>query len=64
MMALIKQDSIFYLFDSHARDSNGMPDPTGTAVVMKFENVVNLEQHLYTLSMNLHVNAFEIVTVD
>ena len=63
MMALIKQDSIFYLFDSHATDSNGMPDPTGTAVVMKFKNVVNLEQHLYSLSMNLHVNAFEIVTV-
>ena len=63
MMSLIKQDSIFYLFDSHARDSNGIPHPTGTAVVMKFKNVVNLEQHLYSLSMNLHVNAFEIVTV-
>ena len=46
MMALIKQNSICYLFDSHARYSNGMPDPTSTAVVMKFKNVVNLEQHL------------------
>jgi hypothetical protein len=27
MMALMKQADFFYLFDSHARDSNGMPDP-------------------------------------
>ncbi len=33
-MALIKQMDFFYLFDLHVRDSNGMPDPNGTAVVM------------------------------
>ena len=32
MMALVKQTDIFYLFDSHARDSCGMPDPNGTVV--------------------------------
>ena len=40
MMALIKQTDFFYLFDSHARDSSGMPDPNGTAVVMKFANIL------------------------
>ena len=40
-----------------------MPDSNGTAIVLKFETVVELEQHLYLLSMNLHVNAFEIVAV-
>ena len=31
MMALMKQSIFFYLFNSHARDSSGMPDPNGTA---------------------------------
>ncbi|CAB4020009.1 Hypothetical predicted protein [Paramuricea clavata] len=63
MMALIKQTDFFYLFDSHARDSSGMPDPNGTAVVMKFANIPGLEQYLYSLSMILHANSFEIVPV-
>ena len=63
MMALINQTDFFYLFDSHARDSNGMPDPNGTAVVMKFANILELEQYLYSLSMSLHANLFEIVPV-
>ena len=63
MMALIKQTDFFYLFDSHARDSSGMPDPNGTAVVMKFANILELEQYLYSLSMLLHANLFEIVPV-
>jgi hypothetical protein len=62
MMALMKQVDFFYLFDSHARDSNGMPDPNGT-VVMKFANILELEQYLYSLSMTLHANLFEIVPV-
>ena len=63
MMALIKQTNVFYLFDSHARDFNGMPDPNGTAVVMKFSNIVLLEQFLYCLSTELHTSLFEIVSV-
>ena len=43
MMALIKQTEFFYLIDSHARDLNGMPNPNGTAVVMKFANILELE---------------------
>ncbi|CAB4034599.1 Hypothetical predicted protein, partial [Paramuricea clavata] len=63
MMALMKQADFFYLFDSHARDSNGMPDPNGTAVVMKFANILELEQYLYSVSVTLHANLFEIVPV-
>ena len=48
-MALIKQTDFFYLFDLLARDSSGMPDPNGTAVVMKFTNIPELEQYLYYL---------------
>jgi hypothetical protein len=46
MMALIKETDNFYLFDSHARDSSGIPDPSGTAVVMTFTNIIELEQYL------------------
>ncbi len=63
MMALVKQTDNFYLFDSHARDSCGMPDPNGTAVVMKFSNIHELEQYLYSLSIELHTNIFEVVPV-
>ena len=34
MTALMKGlDSSFYLFDPHARNTNGMPDPNGTALL-------------------------------
>ncbi len=63
MMAIVKQMNDFFLFDSHARNSIGMPDPNGTAVVMKFTNILELLQYLYSLSMELHTNSFEIVPV-
>ena len=63
MMAIIKQVDTFYSFDSHARDSSGMPDPNGTAVVMRFANILDLEQYVYSLSLELHTNLYEIVPV-
>ena len=56
MMALINEIDSFYLFDSHARDFNGMPNPNGTAVVMKFTNIIGLEQYLCSVSLKLHTN--------
>ena len=38
-----------------------MPDPNGTAVVMKFKNILDSEQYLYSVSTELHTNLFEIV---
>ena len=63
MMALIKHVECFYLIDSHARNCLGMPDPNGTAIVMQFANILDLEQYLYALSEALHSNLFEIVPV-
>ena len=63
MMALIKHMECFYLIDSHARNCLGMPDPNGTAIVMQFANILDLEQYLYALSEALHSNLFEIVPV-
>ena len=63
MVALIKYIDAFFLIESHARNFNGMPDSNGIAVVMKFNDILDLEQHLYFLSIELHTNLFEIVPV-
>ncbi len=60
MVAIIKQTDFFYLFDSHARDMSGMPDHNGTAVMMRFTNILELEQ---CLSSELHTNSYEIVPI-
>ena len=39
MMAIIKQTNTFYSFDSHARNISGIPDPSGTAVIIRFINI-------------------------
>ena len=64
MMALIRGvDSVFYVFDSHARNCTGMLDPNGTAVVMSSANVNELEEYLHFLSSELKIYLFEIVPV-
>ena len=37
---------VIKVFDSHARDSFGMPHPYGTCVVLEFDSVDNLIEHL------------------
>ena len=63
MLAFIKQNYYFYLFDSHATDCSGMPDPHGTAVLMKFTNILELQQYVIALSKSVHSNIFEIVPI-
>ena len=54
---------MFFMYLTPMPDFNGMPDPNGTAVIMKFTNIVQLEQFLYCLSTELRTNLFEIVPV-
>ena len=64
VMALIKHfDDCIYVFDSHSRNYYGMPEPNGTAVVMKCNNITMLEQYLCFLSLELSSELFEIVPV-
>ena len=64
MMALINGlDSAFYLFDPHARNSAGMPDPNGTAVFMKYTDINQLKEFIHSLSHELNTNLFEITPV-
>ena len=38
-MAVTKKSDLLYLFNSHARNSLGIPDENGTAVVLKFSEL-------------------------
>jgi hypothetical protein len=64
IMALIKTTDCAYVFDSHARNCYGMPDPNGTAVVMKFADIYKLEEYLCSISLELNSELFEIVPVE
>ena len=61
IMALIRTVDCIYVFDSHARNDFGMPDPNGTAVVMKCAKVSELEHYLCFLSQRLNRDYFEVV---
>ena len=63
MMAIIKQTNFIFLFDPHARNISGMPDPNDIAVIIRFTNIIELEQYLYCLSSELHTNSYEIVPI-
>ncbi|XP_037832270.1 uncharacterized protein LOC108228509 [Kryptolebias marmoratus] len=54
----------FGVFDSHSRDSAGLPHPNGTAVMMTFSNLSGLVNHLHQLFQNRGPNAtYEFVPV-
>ena len=45
-VACINSYGEWFLFDSHARDNNGMVDGNGKAVLLKFENSVAVASHI------------------
>ena len=49
VMAAIKKSDFMYLFDSHARNSLGIPDENGTAVVLKFSDLDEFQNRVKTL---------------
>ena len=63
IMAVFKDSESFYLFDSHARNLRGMPDENGTAVVLEFSELNELQNHIETLASYLNVRIFEITPV-
>ncbi|XP_047209677.1 uncharacterized protein LOC124860407 [Girardinichthys multiradiatus] len=46
------RDGRFGVFDSHSRNSAGLPYPNGTAVVMTFSDLTLMVEHLYKLFEN------------
>ncbi|XP_035990195.1 uncharacterized protein LOC118562010 isoform X2 [Fundulus heteroclitus] len=46
------RDGRFGVFDSHSRNSAGLPHPNGTAIMKTFSNLTLMVQHLYKLFQN------------
>ena len=63
VIAVIKKSDFLYLFDSHARNSLGIPDENGTAVVLNFSELDEFQNHVETLGHCLNVWIFEIASV-
>ena len=63
VMAVIQKSDFLYLFDSHARNSLGIPDENGTSVVLKFSELDEFQNHVETLGHYLNVETFEITSV-
>lgn len=63
IMAVIKDSESFYVFDSHARNWQGMPDENANAVVLEFSELNELQNHIETLESYLNVSIFEITPV-
>ena len=61
VMAVIKDSESFYLFD--ARNWQQMADENGTAVVLEFSELNELQNHIETLASYLNVSIFEITPV-
>eukprot|EP00794_Sanderia_malayensis_P013244 gene13244-14604_t len=57
------ENSMFYMFDSHARNNSGLPDAEGTAVLMFLSGIDSLCKHISDLSHSLNTNIFEVVPV-
>ena len=56
-------NSGFYVFDSHARNSFGMPDINGKTVLLNLRNIFSLQNYLRLLATALNATFFEVVSV-
>ena len=45
-VALVTSESVYYIYDSHARNCNGYPDSEGSAVLLTFHTLEDLILHL------------------
>ena len=60
-MYVSKSCNYIWLFDSHARDLNGMPSETGAAVLICFSDLAEIVDHLRILATKLHTKCYETV---
>ena len=64
MISIIHNSNLgFYVLDSYARNSFGMPDLNGNAVLLNLRNISSLENYLQLLATALNATFFEVVSV-
>lgn len=60
-VAIIKtRDGTFKVFDSHSRDSNGMPDPCGTCVLIEIASLDKLVEYFENLYITIRDALYEV----
>ena len=47
--AILQHNNLFYLFDSHSRDMNGLCIADGKSILMKFESLLEIEQYIQVI---------------
>ena len=52
--AIILQSRACYFFDSHSKDSRGLSVPDGSSVLLKFANILQLENYIQVAHLEYH----------
>ena len=60
----IYQNKKYFLFDSHARNTLGMPDTDGTSILLQFDDITELENYILQYTQYYHQNMFSITFID
>ena len=60
-VAIFGSESLFYIFDSHARDMNGYADSDGNAILLSFSSREQLVAHLNTRYNNAEFNLSPVI---
>ena len=55
-IGIIAKDHFFYVFDAHSRDSDGMVDPLGNAVLVTLLNMKHLCNFLRQSATSINAN--------
>ena len=63
-MCMFKCEKNFCLFDSHSRNADGLQTATGPAVLLRFDNFSQVENHIHSLAAELHVECIKIVCLE
>ena len=62
-LSIIHSENNFYTFDPHKRNTCGLPDSSGGAVVLKFNSFEKLCLYIYELSNNLNTTDYELTPI-
>ena len=62
-LSIIHSENNFYTFDPHKRNTCGLPDSSGGAVVLKFNSFEKLCLYIYKLSNNLNTTDYELTPI-
>ena len=62
-ISILCNNTIFYLFDPHSRNTYGLPDINGGSVVLKFNEFTKLCLYIHKLSKCLKADTYELIPI-